>query len=221
VAKSVALTGSDPYFRTGTDMAVLFEAERPELLENLLLAKVMMASNKTPGAKLERGEIDGLAYRGVRSPDRSVCSYIARLGDAVVVTNSLYQLERLSGVANKKSPSIASLPEYVFFRDRYRLGDPEETRFVFLSDATIRRWSARGGESPRRVRPATWPGGRITGGEHGPAGEGKTANPARFTPISPRPRSASFRSTAKAFIRRSRVSLGFMTPVGRVAFAQR
>ena len=140
VAKSVALTGSDPYFRTGTDMAVLFEAERPELLENLLLAKVMMASNKTPGAKLERGEIDGLAYRGVRSPDRSVCSYIARLGDAVVVTNSLYQLERLSGVANKKSPSIASLPEYVFFRDRYRLGDPEETAFVFLSDATIRRW---------------------------------------------------------------------------------
>ena len=28
VAKSVALTGSDPYFRTGTDVAVLFEAEQ-------------------------------------------------------------------------------------------------------------------------------------------------------------------------------------------------
>ena len=58
----------------------------------------------------------------------------------MVVTNSLYQLERLAAVAQKKSPSIASLPEYTFFRNRYRLGDPEETGFVFLSDATIRRW---------------------------------------------------------------------------------
>ena len=73
-------------------------------------------------------------------PTASVCSYVARLDHAVVVTNSLYQLERLAAVAKKKSPSIASLPEYVFFRDRYRLGDPEETALVFLSDATIRRW---------------------------------------------------------------------------------
>jgi hypothetical protein len=140
VAKSVALTGSDPYFRTGTDVAVVFEAEKPELLENLLMAQIAMASSKTPGAKPEQGETAGLAYRGVRSPDRTVCSYVARLDRAVVVTNSLYQLERLASIAKGKSPSIASLPEYTFFRDRYRLGDTEETAFVFLSDATIRRW---------------------------------------------------------------------------------
>jgi hypothetical protein len=110
VAKSVALTGSDPYFRTGTDVAVLLETDKPELLENLLLAQIMVASQKTPGAKPERGEVKGLAYRGVRSPDRSLCSYVARLDHAVVVTNSLYQIERLAGVANKKTASIASLP---------------------------------------------------------------------------------------------------------------
>jgi hypothetical protein len=140
VVKSVALTGSDPYFRTGTDVAVLFEAEDPELLENLLMAQIAMASSKTPGIKAEQGNIEGLAYRGVRSPDRSVCSYVAKLDHAVIVTNSLYQLERLASVAKNKSPSVASLPEYTFFRDRYRLGDAEETAFLFLSDATIRRW---------------------------------------------------------------------------------
>ncbi len=141
VAKSVALTGSDPYFRTGTDVAVLFETKRPELLENLLLAQIKVGLTPSSQAlKMEKGESDGIEYYNVRSPDRSVCSYVARLDHAVVVTNSLYQIERLAAVANKKSPSIASLPEYVFFRDRYKLGDPEETGFVFLSDATIRRW---------------------------------------------------------------------------------
>ena len=140
VVKSVALTGSDPYFHTGTDVAVLFETENSAALKNLLMTQVAIAASKTPNAKAERGEIDGLTYRGVRSPDRSVCSYIAQLDHAVVVTNSLYQLERLAAVAKNNSPSIASLPEYTFFRDRYRLGDAEETGFVFLSDATIRRW---------------------------------------------------------------------------------
>jgi hypothetical protein len=140
VAKSVALTGSDLYFRTGTDVAVLFEAEKPALLEGLLMAQIAAAASKTPGVKTEQGEIGGLTYHGVRSPDRTVCSYVARLDNAVVVTNSLYQIERLAAVAKNKTPAIASLDEYTFFRDRYRLGDPQETALVFLSDATIRRW---------------------------------------------------------------------------------
>jgi hypothetical protein len=32
------------------------------------------------------------------------------------------------------------LPEYVYFRHRYTRGEADETAFIFLSDATIRRW---------------------------------------------------------------------------------
>lgn len=137
---SVALTGSDPYYRTGTDVAVLFEASNPTLLANLLWAQISLAASKTPAAKPEQGKVGDLAYRGVRSPDRGICSYLVQLDRAVVVTNSLAQLERLASVVKKESPSIASLPEYTFFRDRYRRDAPEETALVFLSDATIRRW---------------------------------------------------------------------------------
>jgi hypothetical protein len=56
------------------------------------------------------------------------------------LANSTHQLRRLAEVRDGKSPSLATLPEYVFFRDRYKLGDPEETALLFLSDATIRRW---------------------------------------------------------------------------------
>jgi hypothetical protein len=140
VIKSLALTGSDPYFRVGTDVAVLFEAVDPAMLEKLLLVQISMGASQTPTAAPQHGDIDGVKYRGVRSPDRAVCSYVARLDGAVVVTNSLYQLQRLVSVAQKKTPAVASLPEYTFFRNRYKLGDPDETALVFLSDATIRRW---------------------------------------------------------------------------------
>jgi len=140
VAKSVALTGSDPYFRTGTDVAVLFETPSPALLHGLLLARIKLAADGDPAAELLDGKIGTVAYRGVRSPDRSLCSYLAEMDKAVVVTNSLDQLKRLVRVENGETDSIASLDEFTFFRDRYKLGVEEETAFLFLSDATIRRW---------------------------------------------------------------------------------
>ena len=45
----------------------------------------------------------------------------------MVVTNSLYQLGRLAAVRKGEAKSIAALPEYTFFRNRYPLGDAEET----------------------------------------------------------------------------------------------
>lgn len=62
------------------------------------------------------------------------------IGDAVVVTNSLPQLQRLAWAQAKQVPSLASLPEYTFFRDRYKRGEGGESALVVLSDATIRRW---------------------------------------------------------------------------------
>ncbi len=40
LVKSVAMTGSDPYFPTGTDVAVLFESPQPAVLEALLEMKL-------------------------------------------------------------------------------------------------------------------------------------------------------------------------------------
>jgi hypothetical protein len=140
LVKSVAMTGSDSYLRTGTDVAFLFEAVDPGALKQLLLAQVTASAGKEKSVKLLRGDVGGIEYVGFRSPDRRICSYIATIGDVVVVTNSPYQLEQLAGVKGGKIKSIAGLAEYKFFRDRYRRGDPEETAFVFLSDATIRRW---------------------------------------------------------------------------------
>ncbi len=140
VVRSVAITGSDPYFRTGTDVAVLFEAADATALQTLLAAQIGLAAAANSTAKAVQGDVDGLAYQGVTAPDRSICSYLAKRDNLVIVTNSLYQLKQLVKVSADPAASLAALDEYTFFRHRYPRTDDGETALLFLSDATIRRW---------------------------------------------------------------------------------
>ncbi len=152
--KSLAITGSDPYLPSGTDLAVLIETGAPDKLRALLKARLDDA--RRADTRDAGGEIDGVRYDGARTPDRSLCAYVATLGRTVVVTNSPAQLARLVETAHGKTPALAGEPEYVFFRDRYPRGDADESALLVLTDATIRRWCGprwRIGSS-RRVRAA-------------------------------------------------------------------
>lgn len=140
VAQSVAITGSDTYFRTGTDVAVLFETENPAMLEELLFTQVRLSTQGVSGVQWLEGEEQGVQYRGARTADRDISVYLAKLDAVVIVTNSPWQLRQLGRVAHGQAGSLSELDEYRFFRHRYDRGQSEETAFLFLSDATIRRW---------------------------------------------------------------------------------
>jgi len=152
--QSVALTGSDLYLRSGSDLALLFRSRTPEPLLAYLGGRLSAA--QAQGATAVQGELAGRAYRGVLTPTRSVCSYLAQVGEAVVVSNSLSQLERLARVAAGEEPALGAGEEYRFFRQRYPRGTPDESLFALLPDGAIRRWCSprwRIGEA-RRVRAA-------------------------------------------------------------------
>jgi hypothetical protein len=140
VIGSVALTGSDPNFRTGTDIGVLFETKSPAILKAFIAARQTAVANANGAVKGVSGNIDGVAYTGVVSGDRSVSAYVAALEQVVLVSNSLHQLGRLVQTARGKTPSLASQDDYLFFRSRYARTDPQESAFLILTDATIRRW---------------------------------------------------------------------------------
>jgi len=135
---SVALTGSDPYLRTGSDVALLFRTGRPEALLALIATAQQAAQH--PEAVPVSGTIGSLEYCGVRSPDRSICSLVARHGDVVLVTNSTAQIEAFAEVKDGRREALASLDEYRFFRHRYPVGADGESALLILTDATIRRW---------------------------------------------------------------------------------
>ncbi len=139
VIKSIALTGGDPYFRIGTDVALIFEAVDVAALRTAIAGQIVLNTAGDKPTMTSAVEL-GVPYDYWHTPDRSVSSYFASYGDVVVVTNSLAQLRRLLETHQQKTPAVASLEEFVFFRDRYPLGDANETAFIFLSDATIRRW---------------------------------------------------------------------------------
>lgn len=108
--KSVAVTGYDPFFPTGTDIAILLESTKAHALYNTL-------------------------DKAIKTPDKN----IAVLGNIVIISNSKKQLDRIKSVHSGKTTSLGSLDEYKFFRHRYPTAD-KTTGFVFLSDACIRRW---------------------------------------------------------------------------------
>jgi hypothetical protein len=134
---SAAMTGSDPYLHTGTDCAVLFETKNPGALLEYLRTKQTAAKREYENVKEERGKHGGGEYFSVRSPQRRICSYLFTVGNVVGVTNSTVQLRRLIETAQGKHSALTSLDEYKFFRQRYQRG--QETGFLLLSDAAIRR----------------------------------------------------------------------------------
>ncbi|MDP7205738.1 MAG: hypothetical protein QGH11_09230, partial [Pirellulaceae bacterium] len=140
VIRSVAVTGGDLYLRTGTDIAILFEAVNTQALQALLLAQISAQVGTYQGVMAQQGMVSEVPYQGFSSPDRVVSSYVASLGNAVVVTNSLVQMQRLVEASQQKRPSIDELDEYTFFRDRYPLGREGQSGLLVLSDKTIRRW---------------------------------------------------------------------------------
>jgi hypothetical protein len=154
IVASIAITGSDPYLPSGSDIALLFECKQPAVLETYL--GMRHGEAKAAGARTVDGTVGGTQYSGVRSDDRRVSSYVARFDETIVVTNSLTQLERIAATRAGFRSALASVDEYVWFRDRYPKSDASESALAVLSDATIRRWASareRIGNS-RRVRAA-------------------------------------------------------------------
>ncbi|HKQ38869.1 MAG TPA: hypothetical protein VJ063_12380, partial [Verrucomicrobiae bacterium] len=140
VINSIAMTGSDPYLRTGSDVGILFEVKSPAVLKSYLTAQQAEAKKSVPSAEAVSGNIEGVAYTGLIARDRAISSYVAEAGNVVYVCNSLAQLRNLLDAAKGNQATLASTPEYTFFRHRYSAGQSDETAFIVLTDATIRRW---------------------------------------------------------------------------------
>ncbi len=154
--RSVALTGSDPYFRTGTDFALLMDAAQKDAVVAYISARYAAAKAAAADAQVVNGTAEGVSYSGVVTPDRRLSSYLAVLDSTVVVSNSRIQLERVIAAAKGKQAALASLGEYTFFRDRYRKSDAAESGLLIVPDAAIRKWGGptwRIGDS-RRSRAA-------------------------------------------------------------------
>lgn len=137
--KSIAITGGDPFFATGTDVAILLETDDPLQLLPEFEGKFRAIADRESGVEFTR---TGPTSPGLIliNPDRSRSARVAVVDGALLVTNSPYQVEAVGRVIAGEVKALADLDEYQFFRARYSRADPEETGFLLLTDDTIRRW---------------------------------------------------------------------------------
>jgi hypothetical protein len=136
----VAVTGSDPYFRTGTDVAVLMRTQQPTVLHQAILAQVTAQATQQPDVKRIDHKVGEHMIAQWSNPRRDFCSLVTVVDDTVVVSNSIAQMMAIVQTSSDASKAMAALDEYKFFRQRYQRGSQAESAFVVVTDAAIRRW---------------------------------------------------------------------------------
>jgi hypothetical protein len=140
VVRGVAVTGSDPYLREGSDVTVLFRVtDRRASLG--AVEQFLRAARKEHGARLKETKED---YHGIRverfvTPLREVSLHRAAFGEFVVCSNSPVGLRRVLDTYRGKLKSLWQSRDFQYMRTVFPRGDKEEDAFGFLSDAFIRQ----------------------------------------------------------------------------------
>jgi hypothetical protein len=140
VLRSLAITGSDPYLREGSDVALIFHVNN----RALFLAAVqpfLDEAGKKFGAQLHRGkeEVDGVTVESFVTPRREVSLYRGAFGDYVVYANSRDGLRRILDTKAGRHKALADALDFQYMRTIFRHDDKDEAGFAYLSDAFIRQ----------------------------------------------------------------------------------
>jgi hypothetical protein len=137
VVKSMALTGSDPYVREGSDLTIVFHVANKELF----LAATQPQLQQTLanfGGKLKVDTHQEINIESFVTPLREVSFHRAMFDEYIVYSNSPVGIRRIIDTYKGKLPALADSLDYQYMRTIFRLEDPLEDGFVFLSDRFIR-----------------------------------------------------------------------------------
>jgi hypothetical protein len=140
VLRGLAVTGSDPYLREGSDVALIFHVNNRALFLAAVQPFLDEAGRKF-GDQLHRGkeEVDGVKVESFVTPRREVSLYRAVVGDHVVYANSRDGLRRILDTRAGRHKALADALDFQYMRTIFRHDDKEEAGFAYLSDAFIRQ----------------------------------------------------------------------------------
>lgn len=146
VVKEVAVTGSDPFAREGSDVTILFEVKQPEIFRARMESFLTNAEKANAGAKRSTGQMLGVDYVQLETADRSVSVFAADPApDLHVRSNSKIALQRvleaikgrtLEGQAVRR---LGEATEFAYIRTLMPRGAKEEDGLIYMSDPFIRR----------------------------------------------------------------------------------
>ena len=142
VVDEAAITGSDLYLREGSDVTMLFSIKQPEVFRFRMDGFLNAAAKSRPDAVRSTGQIEGVDYVSVTTPDREISVFSAYpKPDLHVRSNSKVALQRvLETIAGKGDVGrLGESTEFKYIRTLMVRGDEREDGFIYLSDPFIRR----------------------------------------------------------------------------------
>ena len=146
VVSEVAVTGSDPFAREGSDVTILFQIKQPEIFKARMESFMVNAEKAHADAKRSTGNILGVDYVQIETPDRMVSVYAADPApDIHVRSNSKAALERvIEAIKGKRMDGqavrrLGEATEFAYIRTLMPRGAREEDGLVYMSDPFIRR----------------------------------------------------------------------------------
>lgn len=136
-AQGVALLASDPFFREGTDVSLLFHIRTQAALEQALATYEAAARQRRPDVTEQTVQIAGQAVRLLSTPDRDIHQLRLILGDVLILSNSQAALARIIEAKEGKRTSLKDSGDFKYFRTLYPFGVEAEDGFLFISDAFV------------------------------------------------------------------------------------
>jgi hypothetical protein len=142
VVEETAITGSDIFFREGSDVTILFQLKQPEVFRTRMDGFLAAAEKSRNGAVRSTGKIGDVEYVSITTPDRAIHAFSAYpRANLHVRSNSKVALERvLKSIAGDKSVArMGESTEFKYIRTLMLRGDKREDGLVYLSDPFIRK----------------------------------------------------------------------------------
>ncbi|MFL6334198.1 MAG: hypothetical protein ACJ754_12865 [Pyrinomonadaceae bacterium] len=146
VVDEVAVAGSDPFVREGSDVTLLFRVKQPLLFRGRMDGFIEEAAKARPDARRETGEYLGVEYTRLQTPERDLSVVSAYPEEGLHVrSNSLAAFKRIveaiKGRDSDGRPArrLGDTAEFAYIRTLMPRNDAREDGFVYLSDPFVRR----------------------------------------------------------------------------------
>lgn len=134
VVGAVALTGSDPYLREGSDVTMIFSLKQQAIFDQELARHLEAYKAELPGLTTTTREHNGVTISESRDPTGTVRQQRATIGELAIVSNSPRACERVVDAVQGKVPRLGDEPDLQYMLAR----DPgAHQAFAFLSDKFI------------------------------------------------------------------------------------
>jgi hypothetical protein len=146
VVDEVAVAGSDPFVREGSDVTLLFRVKQPLLFRGRMDGFIDDAAKARPDARRETGAYLGVEYVQLQTPERDISVISAYPEPGLHIrSNSLAAFRRIveaikgKDAAGRAVRRLGDTSEFAYIRTLMPRGDAREDGFVYLSDPFIRR----------------------------------------------------------------------------------